>query len=173
MDMYSKCGFVEDANKVFDKDCEGDVIACSIMIVGNGKKGHVTKAFDIFRQMLKKCVMPNVITVVNVLLICGDSASLRQGKELHAYGINCGFVTIVSLRWALINMYAKCISMEAAHEVFDESSNKSATLWIAMIARYRVNGHVDEALRFFIKCDNMESNQTCQCFSIFFLCATT
>lgn len=149
MDMYSKCGSVEDANKVFDKDCEGDVIACSIMIVGNGKKGHVTKAFEIFRQMLKNSVMPNVITVVNVLLICGDSAALRQGKELHAYGIKCGFVTIVSLRLALINMYAKCGSMEAAHKVFDESSNKSATLWTAMIAGYRVNGHAEEALRFF------------------------
>eukprot|EP00253_Pinus_taeda_P026437 PITA_26437 len=107
MDMYSKCGSVEDVNKVFDKYCEGHVIACSIIIVGNGQKGHVTKAFEIFRQMLKNSVMSNVVTVVNVLLICGDSATLHQGKELHAYGIKCGFVTIVCLRSAFINMYAK------------------------------------------------------------------
>lgn len=147
--MYSKCGCVGDAHRVFDKVCEGDVIACSTMIVGFAKNGRATDAFEIFRQMLRISVMPNMITVVNVLLVCGDSAALQQGKEIHAYGIKRGFASIVSVCRALINMYAKCGSMEDALKVFDESSDKSATLWAEMILGYRINGHGEQALGFF------------------------
>lgn len=68
---------VEDSQRVFDKVCEGDIINCSTMIVRFAKNRHAIEDFEIFRQMLRNSVMPNLIIVINFLLVCGDSVALQ------------------------------------------------------------------------------------------------
>ncbi len=51
VDMYAKCGSIEDAWRVFNKMPSQDVITWNTMILGYVKCGKGQKALEIFRQM--------------------------------------------------------------------------------------------------------------------------
>jgi pentatricopeptide repeat protein len=51
VDMYAKCGSIEDAWRVFNKMPSQDVITRNTMILGYVKCGRGQKALEIFRQM--------------------------------------------------------------------------------------------------------------------------
>ena len=40
MTMYTKCGYVEDAQQVFDEMLECDLVSWNFMIVGYSQNGH-------------------------------------------------------------------------------------------------------------------------------------
>lgn len=47
---------------------------------------------------------------------------------------------------ALIDMYAKCESIEDTRQVFDKISERNVVSWNTMIAGYAQNGHPEETL---------------------------
>jgi pentatricopeptide repeat protein len=63
VEMYAKCGRMEDAWKVFNKMPSRDVITWSTtMILGYVKCGQRQKAMEVFQQMQQEDVHPNCVT---------------------------------------------------------------------------------------------------------------
>eukprot|EP01018_Ginkgo_biloba_P006883 Gb_03551 [translate_table: standard] len=149
VDMYSKCSRLQVARQVFGKMPERNVVAWSTMIAGHTNNGHANEALEIFRQMERDGVKPNPVTMANVLPACGDLAVLQQGKEIHAYIIRSEFESNAFACSALIDMYAKCGSVEVARQVFDKMFVKDVVTWTAMIAGYGINGYGENALTLF------------------------
>jgi pentatricopeptide repeat protein len=50
---------------------------------------------------------------------------------------------------ALIDMYAKCGSIEIARQLFDKMPKRDVVSWSAMIAGYGMHGHGEDALALF------------------------
>eukprot|EP01018_Ginkgo_biloba_P006882 Gb_03550 [translate_table: standard] len=149
IDMYSKCKNIEVAYRVFYKMSERNVITWATMIAGCTHNGYANEALEIFRQMERDGVKPNPGTMASVLRACGDLAVLQQGKEIHAYILRSGLKSNAFVCSSLIDMYAKCGSIEAAHHVFDKISEKNVFSWNAMIAGYGMNGYGKSALTLF------------------------
>eukprot|EP00249_Psilotum_nudum_P036895 c8980_g1_i1 orf=1-378(-) len=57
-------------------------------------------------------------TYVFLLRGCTNMKSLAEGKQIHAHIINCGFKPDIFIGNTLVNMYAKCGSIEHACQVF-------------------------------------------------------
>ena len=51
IDLYAKCGTIEDTYKVFDKIPKWDVVSWIAMIMGHAIHGRGKKALNIFEQM--------------------------------------------------------------------------------------------------------------------------
>ena len=51
LDMYTKCGSVEDAKRLFDKMPEKDIVSWTTMLVGYAKIGEYDAAQGIFDAM--------------------------------------------------------------------------------------------------------------------------
>eukprot|EP01018_Ginkgo_biloba_P030846 Gb_06900 [translate_table: standard] len=151
IDMYAKCGSIEVARCLFDKISKKDVVSWSAIIAGYAQNGYANEAFKLFRHMQLAGVKSNRITIVSVLPACADLGALQQGKELHNYIIKNGFDCHVFVMSALINMYAKCGSIDAARCVFDKISERDVVTWNAMIIGYGMHGHGEDALALFIK----------------------
>eukprot|EP01018_Ginkgo_biloba_P019231 Gb_39402 [translate_table: standard] len=149
VDMYAKCGSIESARQVFDKISEKDVVSWSAMIGGYAQSGHAIEALTLFRQMLLAHIVPNLVTLVSVLPACANLAAEQHGKCIHGYIIRSGFESSVVVGTALIDMYAKCESVEIARQLFDKMSERNVVSWSAMIAGYAQNGHASEALKLF------------------------
>lgn len=49
----------------------------------------------------------------------------------------------------VINMYAKCGSLECAQKVFDEMSQRNVVSWTAMVSGYAQQGRGDDCFRVF------------------------
>eukprot|EP01018_Ginkgo_biloba_P034186 Gb_33064 [translate_table: standard] len=147
--MYAKCGCIQTARQVFDKMLVRNVSSWNAMISGYAKNGHVNEALALFHEMQLESVKPNRVSIVSILPACADVAARQQGKCIHDYIIRSGFEMDVVLGTALIDMYAKCESLETARQLFDNMSKRDVVSWSAMITGYAQTGHANEALTLF------------------------
>eukprot|EP01018_Ginkgo_biloba_P033250 Gb_04533 [translate_table: standard] len=147
--MYAKCRRMDIARLLFDKMATRDVVSWSAMIAGYTQNGYANEALTLFYEMPLADVKPNRVSIVSVLPAFADLADLQEGKDIHDYIIKNGFESDVSVRTALIAMYAKSGSIEIARQLFDKMSKRDVVSWNAMIAAYAQNGYINEALTLF------------------------
>ncbi|KAH9571029.1 hypothetical protein CY35_02G072600 [Sphagnum magellanicum] len=149
IDMYAKCGSIEDAKRVFNKLPSRDVVSWNVMIFGHVKYGQGQKALELFRQMQEEGVQPAPLTLVGVLNACASVVALEEGRRAHDWVIKSGWDSIVFVGNSLIDMYAKCGSLEDALKVFNKMPSRDVVTWNAMIGGYAIYGHGKEALKQF------------------------
>eukprot|EP01018_Ginkgo_biloba_P041292 Gb_07260 [translate_table: standard] len=149
VDMYAKCGSIENARNVFDKMHQRDVVSWTAMILAYAQNGYDEVALKLFRQMQLAGVKPDMKTFASVLPVCANLAALEQGKEIHEDIIRSGFQLDVFVESALVDMYAKCGSIENARDVFDKIHERNVVSWNVMIAGYATHGFGKEALKLF------------------------
>uniref|UniRef100_A0A7N0V8L4 DYW domain-containing protein n=1 Tax=Kalanchoe fedtschenkoi TaxID=63787 RepID=A0A7N0V8L4_KALFE len=79
VDMYSKCGSLEDARAVFDKIVKKDVVAWNSMISGYAMHGCSQEAFSLFSRMRRMGVRPSDITFIGILTACSHAGLVDEG----------------------------------------------------------------------------------------------
>eukprot|EP01018_Ginkgo_biloba_P002733 Gb_33136 [translate_table: standard] len=151
VDMYAKCGCIEKAHKLFDKMPIRDVFSWTVVISSFSRHGLAMEALTLFHQMQRTGIQPDQFTFASVLPACANLAALEQGMEIHEAIIRSGFEFDVFVGNALVDMYAKCRSIEKARHLFDKMHRRDVISWNTMIAGYAQNGYVDEALQLFQK----------------------
>ncbi|KAJ7534720.1 hypothetical protein O6H91_12G000500 [Diphasiastrum complanatum] len=146
VDMYAKCGCLEDARELFNNMSERNVVLWTLMIAGYAQNGLCKEALALYEQMQQEAVLPNNVTFAVLLKACASIAALEQGKQLHLHIIKRGFESDVIVRSTLVDMYAKCGCTKYARELFNNMSERDVVSWNVMIAGYAQNGLVKEAL---------------------------
>lgn len=146
LNMYTKCGSLSDARRVFDCIPHRNACTWTAMIAGYVKHGHAEKALELFQQMKHGPVRPDESILVSVLNACASVAGLEQGKQIHRQIFEHRFETDKFLGSALVDMYAKCGCIEDARNVFDEILERDVVSWTAMITGYTQQGQGEEAL---------------------------
>eukprot|EP01018_Ginkgo_biloba_P008758 Gb_27491 [translate_table: standard] len=148
---YAQNGFLDDALKLLQKMPEQNLVSWNTMIAAYAKHGRGDEAVSLFYEMQQRGIQPDQLTFVSALSACANLASLEHGKKIHEFMNGTGFQCNVLVGSALVDMYAKCASVENARNVFDRMPDRNVVTWNIMIAGYAQNGHVDEALELFIK----------------------
>eukprot|EP01018_Ginkgo_biloba_P037025 Gb_10985 [translate_table: standard] len=149
VDMYAKCGRIEKALEVFDKMQQPNVVSWTAIIAGCVHNGQGVEALQLYRQMKQVGVKPEPNTFASVLPACANLAALEHGMEIHQDILKSGFLPDVFVENALIDMYAKCGSIEKSRAVFDKMHQRSVVSWTVMIAGYAMHGSGKEALELF------------------------
>lgn len=149
VNMYVKCGSLEDARKVFDQMPERDVCSWTTMIAAYARHGPAEEALRLFQLMKQTGLQPNQFTFTSLLLACIHLDSVNEGIEIHEEIIRSGFEFDVPVANALIDMYGKCGLIEKARELFDKIPVRDVVTWTAMISGYARKGFANEALGFF------------------------
>ncbi|OVA17851.1 Pentatricopeptide repeat [Macleaya cordata] len=81
VDMYSKCGALESAQRVFDFMTDRDVVTWNAMIMGFSMNGQSKKALDFFYRMQDEEVKPNEGTMIGVLCACTHAGLVDEGRN--------------------------------------------------------------------------------------------
>jgi pentatricopeptide repeat protein len=79
---------------------------------------------------------PDPVTLGGVLNACSNAVALKQGRDVHEQIIQSGWESDVFLMSSLVDIYAKCGSMEDAHKVFNKMSSLDVVTWNTMIFGY-------------------------------------
>ncbi|KAJ7290872.1 hypothetical protein O6H91_04G032800 [Diphasiastrum complanatum] len=145
-DMYAKCGCIEQARQVFDKMHERNVVSWTAMVAGYAGQGLGKEALALYEQMKQEGVQPNNVTYVVLLKACASTAALEVGKQLHSDIIKRGFESDVIVGSTLVDMYAKCMCIENARQVFNSMHERNVVSWNAIISGYAQQGLGKEAL---------------------------
>ncbi|KAL8153896.1 hypothetical protein V2J09_011656 [Rumex salicifolius] len=138
VDLYSKCGDLEDAVHVFESMSCRDLVCWNSMIAGLASHGMVEDSFHMFRSMLREGVSPDCFTFGSLLNVCAVSNS--KVGEVHGFIIQLGFGSQDHLGGSLIDAYAKCGDMKSAHRVFLSLRTKDIFTFTNMITGYSREG---------------------------------
>ncbi|XP_031484938.1 pentatricopeptide repeat-containing protein At2g13600-like [Nymphaea colorata] len=149
LDMYAKCGDVEDARYLFESKLEKDIVIYNSLIAGYAQNLYGEEALHLFVQLQFDDLKPNGSTFAGVLNACGHLAVLQQGKQIHSLIIKVGTEFSVFVASSLIDMYSKCGSIEEARCVFDQVQEKNCVLWTTMITSYAQSGKGRDAIELF------------------------
>lgn len=150
---YALRGEVEVARRLFDQMGERDVVSWTAMISGYSHAGCFQEALELFVQLEGLGMKPDEVAVVNALSACARLGALELGRRIHQQyagenwtcGPNGGFTC------AVVDMYAKCGSVDAALDVFCKTSDdvKTTFLYNSLISGLAHHGLGEYAITLF------------------------
>ncbi|KAK1669652.1 hypothetical protein QYE76_057811 [Lolium multiflorum] len=143
--FYSGLGFPEDAEKVFLRIPNRNLVSWNAMVKGLIENEKVREALVIFREMTSE-FQPDLATLVTVISGCTDQGLLCEGKEIHGYVVRKGLLNDEEscIGNSLLGLYMKCDDSSSANLLFRRTMPaRDLISWNTMIS-----GHSrDDALR--------------------------
>jgi pentatricopeptide repeat protein len=149
VDMYAKCGSLEEARNVFDGLAIRDIIGWTSLIAGYADHGTCEEVVGCFEEMQTEGVVPNSLTFVCCLKACANMRDSHMGQRLHSDLVVEGFEDYNFVGNALLSMYARCGMYTEAREVLYHLQSRDVISWTALISEYAEDGLGEEALNVF------------------------
>ncbi|XP_062098362.1 pentatricopeptide repeat-containing protein At1g08070, chloroplastic-like [Humulus lupulus] len=149
VDMYLKCGDADSAHKIFDEMPVKNVVSWNSLISGLAHQGEFKDAMDMFRKMQSIGVEPDDFTLVGVLNSCANLGLLELGKWVHEYIDKKQIEADGFIGNALVDMYAKCGSIDQAFKVFQGMKRRDVYSYTAIIVGLAMHGEAKRALDIF------------------------
>ncbi|KAL9231835.1 hypothetical protein vseg_007005 [Gypsophila vaccaria] len=147
---YCKWGEMELARELFDLMPEKNPVPWTAMVSGYARNNLGHRALEVFRRMMLLGIGPDQFTFSSVLSACANVASLKHGKQVHAYMLRTGFRPNTIVVSSLIDMYSKCGSLQLSKQVFLLMANKLDVMtWNPILAALAQHGHGDETIKLF------------------------
>ncbi|XVE70307.1 hypothetical protein DITRI_Ditri10aG0061900 [Diplodiscus trichospermus] len=101
MDMYAKCGMMDEANKVFQRMKVKDVISWNAMVTGYSQIGKCEEALGLFEKMREEKIELDVVTWSSVIAGYAQKGhgyeALDVFRQMQLCGSKPNVVTLVSL----------------------------------------------------------------------------
>lgn len=147
LNLYAKCGKMNEATNVFDKMSRRDVVSWSTMITGFVKCGRIVEAMDVYRRMHEEGFEGDGVVMLALIQACANFEDLKMASSLHGYIVrrSC-FPMDVVVQTSLIDMYAKNGKLEIASSIFRTMSYINVVSWSSLISGYARNGYAENAL---------------------------
>lgn len=147
LDMYCKCGSLDDANSVFTRMAVKDVISWSTMVIGLAQNGYSRKAIDLFEAMKTSGTKPNYITILGVLFACSHSGLVKDGQYYFGsmkmlFGVDPGREHY----GCMIDLLGRAGRLDEAMKLIDEMKcEPDAVTWRTLLGACRVHRNTDIA----------------------------
>ncbi|KAJ8751762.1 hypothetical protein K2173_025943 [Erythroxylum novogranatense] len=151
IDMYSKCGRINEAAQIFQTILGRNLISWNSMIAGYTLAGFCEKALVLFQLLQEEGEIPDEFTLTTTLTACNGLGAIREAIQIHASLITTGFKYLVktSISCALVDVYVKCGKLIEAQKVFDQIEKKHVTSWSVLILGYSQEGNLAKAIHLF------------------------
>ncbi|KAF5182360.1 Pentatricopeptide repeat-containing protein [Thalictrum thalictroides] len=147
IDMYSKCGRVEEAYRVFESMKVKNVFSYSSMIVGFAMHGKADAAMKLFYEMVETETKPNRVTFVGVLTACSHAGMVQQGRCLFAsMQKDYGVVPDADHHACMVDLLGRAGHLEEALELVETMPlEPHGGVWGALLGACRLHGNPDIA----------------------------
>ncbi|XP_075648379.1 putative pentatricopeptide repeat-containing protein At3g49142 [Castanea sativa] len=146
---------VSYVKEIFMKLDKKSVVSWNVMIAVYVNNSMPAEAVNLYLQMEKNSIEPDAVTIASILPACGDLSALSLGRRMHEYVERKKLRPNLLLENALVDMYAKCGSLQDAREMFDRMKFRDVVSWTSMISAYGLNGQGRDAVALFAKMQNL------------------
>lgn len=162
VDMYARCGYLDEAQAVFDEiGSSKNEVSWNALIGGYARKGEGEEALGLFVRMQREDYAATDFTYSALLCSSSSMGSLEQGKWLHAHMMKSGRKLVGYVGNTLLHMYAKSGSILDAKKVFDRLVKVDVVSCNSMLIGYAQHGLGKEAVELFeemLSWDGIEPN---------------
>ncbi|GAB2232218.1 hypothetical protein Drorol1_Dr00011245 [Drosera rotundifolia] len=158
IDMYTKCGCLEDARRVFDGMGERTVVTWSAMIIGLAMHGQGEEALGLFEEMARSGMKPNAVTFVGLLFACSHMGLVDRGREFfNSMSRDYGIVPGIKHYGCMVDLYSRAGLLDEAHEFIKNMPMKPhAAAWGALLGGCKVHKNItlaEEAIKHLLELD--------------------
>lgn len=145
IDMYCKCGSIEDAEKAFSNISTDNLVAWNAMIMGYAQHGCYHEVSDLFNNMSKFGVKPDEITYLAILTSCCHVGLVREALsyldcmfELH------GVIPQLEHYACMVDLFGRVGLVEYAKKTIDQMPvPPDAHIWQILLSACNIHGNVD------------------------------
>ncbi|KAF8700068.1 hypothetical protein HU200_034429 [Digitaria exilis] len=146
VDMYGKCGGIEDAEQVFFEMPQRNLVTWNAMIGSYAHIGDARNALAVFDDMIK-CgeTAPNYITLVNVLAACSRGGLTREGYELFkTMNDRFGIKPRIEHYACVVDLLGRAGMEEQAYEIIQGMPMRpSISVWGALLGACKMHGKTE------------------------------
>lgn len=147
VDMYAKCGNLDDACRIFDRARTKNVALWTSMLCSYASHGQGRMAIQLFSRMTAEKITPNEITLVGVLSACSHGRLVSEGDHYfklmqEEYGI---FPSIEHYN-CMVDLYGRAGLLDRAKNFIEENYiNRDAIVWKTFLSTCRLHKHMEYA----------------------------
>uniref|UniRef100_A0A1D1XJK2 Pentatricopeptide repeat-containing protein At1g09220, mitochondrial n=1 Tax=Anthurium amnicola TaxID=1678845 RepID=A0A1D1XJK2_9ARAE len=141
-------GAVDHARMLFYAMHDRNVISWTCMIDGYTRANRFMEALLLFCKMIAEGLWPTEITVLAIAPAISNLGALDIAESIHAYceknGLNMSDVRVSN---CLIDMYAKCGSIDSSLKVFnDMADERNLVSWTSIVSGFAMHGMAKEVV---------------------------
>uniref|UniRef100_A0A5K0VK48 DYW domain-containing protein n=1 Tax=Nymphaea colorata TaxID=210225 RepID=A0A5K0VK48_9MAGN len=143
--MYSNCGCITEARKIFKSVSEPTVASYNAMISALAQHGDANEAFLLFRTMQFEGLEPDSITVLGVLSACNHAGLVDEGheffytvKESHGIDLNYQHYACVA------DILSRAGRLDEAERFISNMPfEPGPSVWLALLGACRKHGNIE------------------------------
>ncbi|KAM6567771.1 hypothetical protein CsatA_026899 [Cannabis sativa] len=145
LDMYLKCGSIDESERFFDEMVTKNVVSWTVMITGFGKHGLGMEAVSLFNKMQLENVEPDGVAYLAVLSACSHSGLIEQGQELFSRMRRDRRVKPRVEHYAcIVDLLGRAGQLKEAKNLIENMPLKPNTgIWQTLLSTCRVHGDVE------------------------------
>ncbi|XP_068665618.1 pentatricopeptide repeat-containing protein At4g13650-like isoform X2 [Aristolochia californica] len=156
IDMYMKCGCVEESWKVFRHMPERNTISYNSMICGLGQNENFSEAVKLFIDMNRLNLEPDHATFVVLMNSC-----LGHERISYVHAIKHGFGSDSMVQNSLLDGLVKAGFVNEAQELFNKMQERTVISWTTLISGLSLLGFDSDALELFKRMQLAAINPNC------------
>lgn len=151
LDMYIKCGSMEDAHDVFDRLPKKDVVAWTALLKGYGQHNDGKRALQCFEEMRQHGVEPDSTTFTCLLGALSHVGMVKEGEQCFQIMVEThGITPEVEHYTCMVDLFARAGQLKEAENLLLTSPIKNDLVgWRSLLSACKMHGNLEIGRRCF------------------------
>ncbi|XP_060961699.1 pentatricopeptide repeat-containing protein At4g08210 isoform X1 [Cannabis sativa] len=135
IDMYTKCGEIEDGLALFESTTDRDTVCWTGIIVGCGQNGRAKEAIQYFHEMRESGMKPNEITYLCVLSACRHAGLVKEAQAIFSsMKLEYGLEPLLEHYNCMIDLLSQAGCFKEAEKLIaDMPCEANETIWRSLL----------------------------------------
>ena len=145
INMYSKCGSIEEASRIFDAAKNDDIVSWTAMINGYAEHGYSHEAIDLFEKMPRVGLRPDSVTFIGVLSACSHAGLADLGfRYFNTMSKNFKISPSKEHYGCMIDLLCRAGRLSDAERMIEGMPfQRDDVVWSSLLRACRVHGDVE------------------------------
>ncbi|KAK4257202.1 hypothetical protein QN277_006821 [Acacia crassicarpa] len=146
VDMYAKCGALDEAYDTFSKMKVKSIVSWNIMVLALASHGNGEDALALFSQMVEEDgERPDDVTFLGVLCACSHGGMVEEGRVyFHAMVRDYNIQPTMKHYGCMVDLLGRAGLVEEAYKLIKRMPMEcNAIVWRTLLAACRVHGCVE------------------------------
>ncbi|XP_074585276.1 pentatricopeptide repeat-containing protein At3g22150, chloroplastic [Curcuma longa] len=142
IDMYSRCGEICSAERIFDGMGNKNTVTYTTMLSAFGQHGLGEKSVALFQLMKELGVKPDAVTFVALISACSYSGLIEEGLAVFESMKDFGITATTEHHCCVVDLLGRAGRVEEAYEFAKGlgETGKFTAIWGSLLAACRVHG---------------------------------
>ncbi|QCE03539.1 structure-specific endonuclease subunit SLX1 [Vigna unguiculata] len=144
LDLYTRCGRIDLATKVFDTIPNKDVASWNTMILGYGMRGELGTAMNLFEAMKEDGVEYDSVSFIAVLTVCSHGGLIEKGRKYFKMMSDLNIEPMHTHYACMVDLLGRAGLMQEALDLIRGLSIVPDTnIWGALLGACRIHGNIE------------------------------